>query len=179
MALSIPLDHPSFMVTPKHIVGIYIRLATTELTRLREHPEILPKYDPRVALDDGRAVDIGRAWEELGVFIDGGVKLPTRGPIVGDTELPHTDERATWSYIEAPRVQEIADYLVNIRRNEEFKKHYDHDPDDTADSLPGSRTAGWGDRGTYMLGKLRILAAHYALAAKNGEGMLVRIGERI
>ena len=167
------------MSAAKHIVGMYIRLAPGELDRLRAHPEILPKYDPRVPLEDGRAVDIGRAWEELGVFIDGGVQLPTEGPTVGDVELPHTDERAAWSYVEPERVQVLAESLAKIRRSEEFKKRYEQDPEDTADSLPGSRTAGWGDRAQYMLGKLRTLAGHYATATQNGEGMLVRIGERI
>ena len=163
----------------KQIVGIYIRLAPAELERLRNNPQIMPKYDPRVALADGRGIDIGRAWEELGVCLAGGVKLPKTGPTVGDEPLDAPDDRATWSVVSVERVTELAAGLAKIRRSDEFRKHYEQDPEDTADSLPGSRTAGWGDRAQYMLSKLRLLAAHYAMAAQNGEGMLVRIGERV
>ena len=162
----------------KKIVGIYIRMSEHELQRLRSQPEILPKYDPRVALSDGRAVDIGRAWEELGVFLDGGVRLPEQGPTVGDIPLPQTDSRATWSYIEPERVKAMAEHLMQMRKKE-FRKAYDVDPEDTQDSLPGSRTGQWGSRGAYMYQKLRMLASHYADAARHGQAMLVRIGERI
>jgi hypothetical protein len=162
----------------KHIVGIYIRVGGPELRRLREMPEILPKYDPRVALDDGRAIDLGRSWEELGVFLDGGVMLPDVGPTVGDVALPPTDSRATWSYVEPERVAEMAEHLLKMRRRE-FRNAYEVDPEDTQDSLPGVRTGKWGSRGAYMYQKLRILASHYAEAARLGQGMLVRIGERI
>ena len=88
----------------KQIVGIYIRMAEAELGRLRDNPSILPKYDPRVPLADGRGLDIGRAWEELAVFIDGGVKLPDHGPTVGDVPIATEDTRATWSYVAPERV---------------------------------------------------------------------------
>lgn len=160
----------------KQIVGMYIRLDLEEIERLRDNPEILPKYDPRVPLDDGRGVDIGRAWEELGVFIDGGVKLPDSGPTVGDVPLPSTDTRATWSYVEPSRVAAIADQLREMRRKN-VRQRYQVDLEDTQ-TLPGARTGAWGDRANYVYNKLRVLAQHYADAAEAGQGMLVRIGER-
>src|SRR5690606_4980673 len=87
----------------KPIVGIYIRMDLAELHRLRDRPEVLPMYDPRVALEDGRGLDLGRAWESLGVFLDGGITLPEIGPTVGDFPMAPTDERATWSYVEPDR----------------------------------------------------------------------------
>ena len=162
----------------KQIVGIYIRMSEAEIGRLRDHSDILPKYDPRVALADGRGLDLGRAWEELAVFIDGGVKLPEIGPTVGEIPLPSSDTRATWSYIPAARVAEMAAELLRIEKKE-FAERYEADLEDTADSLPDARTDGWGDRRTYLRKKLRVLSAHFARAAKQSEGMLVRIGERI
>ncbi len=160
----------------KQIVGMYIRLDFEEIERLRDHPEILPKYDPRVPLGDGRGVDIGRAWEELAVFIDGGVKVPESGPTVGEVPIPSDDSRATWSYIEPERVAEMADLLRTMRRKT-VRSRYAVDLEDTQ-TLPGARTGAWGDRANYMYNKLRTLAQHYAEAADAGQGMLVRIGER-
>lgn len=160
----------------RQIVGIYIRMGPRELSRLREHPEILPKYDPRVALADGRGLDLGRAWEELGVFLDGGVKLPDAGATVGDVPLPSNDSRATWSYIEPERVRVLAGELSAMRRDD-FCARYEVDNEDTL-TMPGT-TGAHGDRRGFMYRKLRELASHYAAAALNGEGMLVRIGDRI
>ncbi len=159
-------------------MGIYIRLQQQEVERFVANPDILPKYDPRVALADGRGIDLGRAWEELGVFLDGGVKLPEHGPTIGEQPLVSSDARAAWSFVSAQRVCELAEELRAMRRSE-FKKRYQIDPEETQDSLPGSRTGGFGDRAVYMYAKLRQLASHYAKAAENGEAMLVRIGERI
>jgi hypothetical protein len=161
------------------IIGIYIRMPHPEILRLRDHPDILPKYDPRVALADGRGLDLGRGWEELGVFIDGGVKLPDAGPTVGEEPLPNTDTRATWSYIAPERVVVYAEELTRLERTEFTTRYHQGDPEDTADSLPGSRTDGWGDRAHYLRKKLRALSAHFARAAGHGEAMLVRIGARI
>jgi hypothetical protein len=161
----------------KHIIGIYIRLDAREVARLRENPQILPKYDPRVALQDGRGLDLGRAWEELGVFLDGGVKLPETGATLGDIPLPATDPRATWSYIEPSRVVELAAALDQLGERQ-FRKSYEVDGEDT-DVIPGSRTDGWGDRAQYLWKKLQALAIHYRQAAERGEAMLVRIGERV
>jgi len=161
----------------KHIVGIYIRVAHSEVLRLRDHPEVLPKYDPRVALDDGRGLDLGRAWEELAVFLDGGVRVPEVGPMVGEHSMPSTDQRATWSYVEPAQVAAFAEQLRQMRRKQ-FRQHYDVDAEDTL-TMPGSITGEWGDRAQYMYNKLRLLAQHYGKAAADGEAMLVRIGERI
>jgi uncharacterized protein DUF1877 len=161
----------------KHIIGIYIRLDAREVARLRDNPGILPKYDPRVALADGRGLDLGRAWEELGVFLDGGVKLPEGGATLGDFPLPTTDPRATWSYIEPARVAVLADELAKLGERQ-FRKAYEVDGEDT-DVIPGSRTDGWGDRAQYLWKKMQALAIHYREAAQRGEAMLVRIGEKI
>ncbi len=160
-----------------HIVGIYIRMPLREIERLRDKPEILPKYDPRVALADGRGLDLGRAWEELAVFLDGGVQVPDVGPTVGEIPVSAPDPRAAWSYVEPERVAIMAGMLRKMRKSQ-FGVHYKIDNEDTQE-LPGARTGSWGDRGQYMYKKLRSLAAHYAKAADNGEGMLVRIGERV
>lgn len=159
------------------IVGIYIRLDPEELKRLVEHPEILPKYDHRVPLADGRALDLGRAWEPLGVFIDGGYRLPPTGPTVGVLPLPPTDERATWSYIEAHDVQDLARSLKAFGPKE-FALRYEIDADESQE-IPDSRTGGWGSQRQYMFKKLEALKAFYAVAAAAGQGMLVRIGERV
>jgi hypothetical protein len=162
----------------KPIVGIYIRMPVSELERLRANPDLLPLYDPRVPLADGRGLDLGRAWEELGVFLDGGVKLPDHGPTVGQIALPNTDGRAAWSYVEPERAGEWADELAQMSRKQ-FNEAYEVDPEDTQDSLPDARTAGWGDRAAYLYGKLRALAKHYADAAADGDAILIRIGERM
>ncbi len=161
----------------KQIVGIYIRLEQDELDRLKSNPAILPKYDPRVALTDGRGLDLGRAWEDLGVFLDGGVKLPDSGPTVGDQPLPNTDIRATWSYVAPERVREMAAQLRRMRRSQ-FRDRYTVDMEETQ-NIPGARTGPHGNRQNYMYKKLRELAGHYSKAADAGEGMLVRIGERM
>lgn len=159
------------------IVGIYIRLDPEELRRLVEQPELLPKYDHRVPLADRRALDLGRAWEPLGVFIDGGFRLPAAGPTVGVMPLPPTDERATWSYIEAPDVEAFARSLRAFGPKE-FALRYEIDTDESQE-IPDSRTGGWGSQRQYMFKKLEALKAHYAAAAAAGQGMLVRIGERV
>ena len=160
------------------IVAIYIRMPIPEIDRLRQHPEILPKYDPRVALSDGRALDLGRAWDELGCYLDGGTKVPDRGPTVGEIPLPNTDDRALWSYVTEERVQAIAQALSEVGASD-FRREYQFDPEETADALPEEYTGVWKDRSTYLFGKLKSLALHYAKAAKRGEGMLVRLGPRI
>lgn len=159
------------------IVGIYIRLDPDELHRLVAHPEILPKYDPRVPLADGRGLDLGRAWEPLGVFIDGGFRLPATGPTIGVEPLPPTDQRATWSFIEAEDVAEFARSLKALGPKE-FALRYEIDADESQE-IPDTRTGGWGSQRQYMFKKLEALKAHYAVAAAAGQGMLVRIGERI
>jgi hypothetical protein len=150
----------------------------SEIERLKSQPEILPKYDPRVALADGRGLDLGTAWEHLGCFLDGGVRLPEHGPTVGEVPMPDTDPRAAWSYVTPERVGVVAQALLDLRRND-FHRHFKTDPEETADSLPGELTGAWGNRTAVLFKKLRALAAHYAEAARRGEAMLVRIGERM
>jgi hypothetical protein len=162
----------------RRIVGIYVRLPVGEVERLCAQPEILPKYDPRVALSDGRGLDLGSAWEDLGCFLDGGIQLPEHGPTVGEIPLPDTDPRAAWSYVAAQRVKVIAQALAELTPAD-FKRTYKTDPEETADSLPGELTGAWGNRSAVMFKKLRRLAGHYAKAARRGEAMLVRIGERM
>jgi hypothetical protein len=154
-------------------------MAPAELERLKEHPEILPKYDPRVALDDGRALNLGRAWEELGVFIDGGISLPEQGPILGETPFPETDARAHWSYIEAERVAHYASELSRFDQAEFEERYHIDDNAETLEPIPGTRTGAFGDRSSYLFTKLTALARHFAAAAERGEGMLIRIGERM
>jgi hypothetical protein len=161
----------------KQIVGIYVRVPMSEVERLRDHPEVLPKYDPRVALGDGRGIDLGRAWEDLGVLLDGGVRLPDRGPTVGELALPDNDSRAAWSFVEPVRVMAIADELASHQRN--FRKLYLVDGEDTDPEMTAARTGGYRRSDDYLMTKLAQLALHYAQAAKNGEAMLVRIGERV
>ncbi|MSP23777.1 MAG: DUF1877 family protein [Myxococcales bacterium] len=162
----------------KQIVGIYLRLSRAEIERLRDNPELLPKYDPRVALQDGRGLDLGSAWADLGVFLDGGVTLPDVGPTVGEHALPETDGRAAWSYVEPARVAVIAAELTGMHRRK-FRKLYLVDGEETQQPIGAARTGGFARGDEYLFNKLRLLGAHYARAAELGEGMLVRIGERV
>lgn len=162
----------------KRIVAIYIRLPLEEIERLRDTPDVLPKYDPRVALADGRGLDLGRAWEELGCFLDGGVSIPEHGPTVGEEPMPDVDPRAAWSYVRPERVRAIANALADMKKAD-FRTAYKLDPEETADHLPSEHTGAWGDRATIMFKKLRQLASHYREAADRGQAMLVRIGERL
>lgn len=162
----------------KQIVGIYIQLPGRELERLRQHPEVLPKYDPRVALVDGRGLDLGSAWADLGVFLDGGVKLPDVGPTVGEEALPDTDGRATWSSVSPARVVVVAAELKRLHRRK-FSSLYLVDGEETQPPVGSTRTGGYARGDDYLFNKLRQIAVHYARAAELGEGMLVRIGERV
>ena len=147
-----------------------------DIERLLHNPAILPKYDPRVALGDGRGLDLGRSWEELGVFLDGGIEVPESGPTVGEELLPNTDRRATWSYVSPARVEAMS-VTMGALTQQDFIERYRVDQEDTQPVM-GSRTAEYGDRATFLFSKLRKLTEHYATAAGRGEGMLVRIGER-
>lgn len=162
----------------KHIVAILIRVPWSEIQRLVDEPTILPMYDPRVALNAGRGLDLGRAWEGLGCLLDGGVQLPEQGPTVGEVPMADTDERAAWSYVVPDRVRVIADALADLCQRD-FRTLYRIDPEETADVLPNEHTGMWTDRATYMMKKLRRLTRHYRAAAQHGEAMLVRIGERV
>lgn len=162
----------------KRIVAIYIRLELNAIDRLREQPEILPMYDPRVALADGRGLDLGQGWDELGAYLEGGIKIPESGPTVGEESLPDTDSRARWSYIVPDRVAAIAKRLNRYTRRE-FERSYKIDSEETQDFMRDEQTGALGNRASYMFHKLRTLADHYSAAAARGQAMLVRIGERV
>lgn len=162
----------------KQIVAIYIRLAPSEIDRLREKPEILPLYDPRVALADGRGLDLGQGWDELGAYLEGGITIPETGPTVGEEVLPDLDPRARWSYVVPERVAAIARQLMRYTRREFFRS-FKTDTDETQDFVRDEQSGTIGDRASYMFQKLRTLARHYSAAAECGEAMLVRIGERV
>ncbi len=161
----------------KPIVGVYIRLPVSDVDRLRDKPDVLSKFDHRVSLADGRGLDLGRAWEALAVLIDGGVRLPERGPTLGELPLPDCDARAAWSYVDAVRVPVVAEALAAVCR--QFAKLYGGDGEDTDPYMSDGRTAGYRGNRDYLLKKLELLAKHYGHAAVAGEAMVVRIGERL
>lgn len=158
------------------VVGIYFRAPLPELSRFVESPRLLDKLDPRVALADGRAIDLGRCWDELGCLLDGGYTAPETGPTVGDRPL-WSNQRATWSLVTPDRVVAIAGELGQMTR-EAFFSLYRVDEDETADAAPGERTGQVVDRAAFLWHKLQTLRDHYRVAAQRGEAMLVRIGDR-
>ena len=158
------------------VVGIYTRAPHSDLQRFLDKPSLLRRLDPRVAIADGRALDLGRRWEELGCLLDGGISPPRSGPTVGDTVIASSDD-VVWSVVEPERVEALAEELGRITR-EAFYKLYRVDDDETADAAPGERTAQVMDQAAYLWQKLVLLRKHYAEAARRGEAMLVRIGER-
>lgn len=158
------------------VVGIYIRAPIEELDRFVQNPKLLRRLDPRVALADGRALDLGRRWEELGCLLDGGISSPRSGPTVGDTPLT-SDDDVVWNMVAPDRVKVLAAELRRMSR-EAFHGLYRVDEDETADAAPGERTAQVLDHATYLWQKFLLLRQHYAEAARRGEAVLVRIGER-
>lgn len=161
----------------RKIVATYLRMPLSEIERLRSRPELLATVDLRSALADGRALDIGRAWDELGCYLDGGLRVPDQGPTVGEIPLAGADEEAVWSYVEPDRVKVIAQAIADISGTA-FRRSFNADPEETADQLPDELTGMTKDRATYLYGKLKSLGFHYAKAAERGDAMLVRIGER-
>ena len=159
------------------VVGIYTRLPLPEIERFARKPTLLRRLDARVALADGRAIDLGRRWEELGCLLEGGISAPTTGPTVGETTLPSPDEDVAWSYVAPDRVRAIAAELDQVTRDS-FIDLYEVDEDETADAAPGERTERIIDQAAYLFRRFEQLRDHYRAAAKRGEAMLVRIGER-
>ena len=159
------------------VVGIYLRAPLAELSRFVESPRLLDKLDPRVALGDGRAIDLGRCWDELGCLLDGGFTTPETGPTVGERPL-WSNQRAMWSLVEPARVAAISGELSQMSR-EAFFSLYRVDEDETADAAPGERTGQVIDRAAFLWHKLQALRGHYREAAQRGEAMLVRLGERL
>jgi len=166
----------SVLEASKPIVGVYIRVAGDELDGLRQHGERLAEVDVARAIEDGRAFDLGRAWEPLAVLIDGGVRLPETGPTLGEIPLPDTDPRVAWSCIEAERVPVLATLLGDSCRR--FGALYFVDGEDTDPYMMDTRTGGYRGNRDYLVKKLELLARHFVVAAEAGEAMLVRIGER-
>ena len=155
--------------------AVYLRLDPAELMGLR-HPGALAALRVDAALADGRALDLGRAWEELGCLLDGGIRTPESGPTVGYDPLAAADGVA-WASIEPARVRAVADALASLDRDA-FIRLYSVDDAETADGLPGERTGEWGDRAEYLFAKLERLRAHYVEAARRGQAMVVRIAPR-
>jgi hypothetical protein len=152
----------------------YLRLSPTDLDRFVDRPAELLRLDLRAAIADGRALDLGRGWDELGCFLEGGITTPKSGPTVGERHLETEDERADWAYVSPARVRAFASHLGTLGR-EAFMDLFRIDDDETADALPEEQTGVWIDRGEYLFHKLAKLSAHYAAAAERGEAMLVRI----
>jgi hypothetical protein len=159
------------------VVGIYTRAPGPELERFVKNPKLLAKLDDRVALTDGRAIDLGRCWEELGCLLEGGISTPRSGPTVGDTPIA-SDDQVVWSVVGAERVKTLAAELSRMTREAFYKLYRTDDDEDTADAAPGERTERLIDRAAYLWRKFEQLRDHYAVAARRGESMLVRIGER-
>lgn len=160
----------------KPIVGTYLRVAANELARLEHEPARLLTLDVTTAFADGRALDLGRGWEPLAVLIDGGVRLPETGPTLGERALPDVDPKAAWSCIDAARLPLVAEELTVLCRG--FASLYAFDSEDTDPYMSDARTGGYRGNRDYLAKKLEGLAKHYAEAARRGEAILVRIGER-
>lgn len=158
------------------IVGVYIRAPEGELDQLLRDARRLLDYDVRAALEDGRAFDLGRAWEPLAVLIDGGVRLPETGPTLGEVPMDDGDPVATWSGIRSVRVPLVAKELRESCKR--FGTLYRVDGEDTDPYMMDTRTGGYRGNRDYLVKKLESLADHYAAAAERGEAMLVRIGQR-
>lgn len=154
---------------------IYYRVSSTELARLTDAPESLNGMSLEAALKEGRALDLGRAWEELGCLLEGGIAIPESGPTVGEELLLMTDEGVAWNAIRPERVAELARGPMGLK-DEAFLQLFSWDDSDTADFFPGDRTGQWGDQSQYLYEKFQLLRAFYRAAADAGEAILVRLG---
>jgi hypothetical protein len=157
--------------------AVYLRLPPAELAALEKEPAGLRALPLDAALADGRALDLGRAWEELGCLLEGGIRIPETGPTVGYRPLGTTEDGAAWAGVDADRVRRVADELGVLHRDA-FIRLYVVDDGETADTMPGERTGEWGDRAQYLYGKLELLRTHYVEAARLGQALLVRIAAR-
>jgi Domain of unknown function (DUF1877) len=160
------------------IVATLIRASRSEIESVRDEPALALSFDARQALSDGRAIDLGRRWEELGCLLDGGIATPESGPVVGDEPIACNDERELWRFVVPERAASIAADLAKVTRRT-FMGLYRVEEDDTAHDLPEARTGAWGDGGEYLYERFVEMRAHYRVAAQRGEGMLVRIGARV
>jgi hypothetical protein len=159
------------------VPAIYLRLSERDLAVLIAEPSRLATFDIAGPLADGRALDLGRGWDELGCLIEGGIKTPTTGPTVGENAIHVEDGRAAWSWVAPQRVRAIASQLGAYTR-ESFLDMYRVDDEETAQSSPGDQTGVWADRFERLYLKLDRLRTHYLEAGAKGEAMLVRIGKR-
>lgn len=160
------------------IDALYVRAAPREVALFEARPGLLAALDLRGLVAEGRALDLGRAWDELGCLLEGGISTPSSGPTVGERPLASPAEWEVWNWIDAERVAVIARELAAIDR-ETFHRMYTVDDEDTADAFPEDYTGVWADRAEYLYRKLELLRDHYATAAARGESMLVRLGERL
>jgi hypothetical protein len=173
-----PWDAFETMPVPLPIVATLIRATPGEIERMKQRPSLALDLDVAVALAEDRALDLGRRWEELGCLLDGGISAPESGPVVGDEPLAGNDERQAWSFVSPERVRSLAAELAKLTRRA-FLRLYRVEEDETADDVPEARTGAWGDGGEYLWQRFEQLRRHYELASARGEGMLVRIGERV
>jgi hypothetical protein len=155
--------------------SIVYRVSPEELAGYEREPGRLVGLPLEDALREGRAVDLGRAWEELGCLLEGGIRTPETGPTVGEEHLLTTADGVAWNLIRTERVAEIARDHLSLSRDA-FYQLFHADDADTADSLPGDRTGEWGDHSKYLYDKFRRLKAFYEAAAGAGEAVLVRLG---
>ena len=159
------------------VVGVYLRISKDELEDYRRRPDALASLDVEEALGDGRALDLGQRWAELGCLLDGGIAPPRVGPTVGEEPLGSSEEgEASFAFVAPERVGKIAEELSKISRTA-FLDLYRVDDSETADCLPEEQSHA-GDGALRLYKRFAQLRAHYADAASRGEAMLVRIGER-
>lgn len=160
------------------LYAIYLRVASELLEQLCDRPDRLGELDVREALLDGRAVDLGRRWEELGCLLDGGIEPPCQAPTVADVVFAaFDDDRTLWGYVSPARVRAMAHELSRITPDA-FLAMYRVDDADTADAAPGDRTERIADPATYLYRRFEQLRDHYVAASERGEAVLVRLGER-
>ena len=157
--------------------ALYFRLSPSEAKRFLERPHLIRKLDVRVPMADGRAIDLGRGWEEIGCLLEGGISVPRSGPMIGEVEL-WQDASGAWSYLSESRVSELAPSLV-MTRADFYRIYRVEDDEDTQDRLPHEQTGKSATRADYLFKKLERLAAHYRDASDRGEAMLVRITEHV
>lgn len=161
---------------PGQLVGVYLRISEPELRALGDGPDALSRLDLASAIGEGRALDLGSRWDELGCLLDGGIARPSTGPTVGDEPLPSPETSVAWALVSPARVSTLAEELSRISRSR-FLELYRVDDAETADSLPEERSQT-EDGARHLFKRFVQLRAHYADAARRGEAMLVRIGER-
>jgi hypothetical protein len=158
--------------------AFYLRLPEGELRRFVAAPVLLAELDLAAPLRDGRAIDLGGGWDELGCLLEGGISTPSSGPTVGD-QLVYDDTTETWSSVDPERVRAIAAELAAMTA-ETFLGLYLVGDDGTAELAVDDHAGAWSrgstrDRADRLYQKLERLRDHYEAAKQHGEAMLVRI----